>query len=268
MRSVIRSPNERRSRPAQARIRASARPSSRRRRRVSTLPAIVSASRSGRRRRSCATRRGLAVATRAPCGSSCTVRAGVPRRDDEGVPHVGPRRDGRHEEVLGVLGRDVLERVDGEVDLVPPEGVVEGADEDADGVARGGDPPLGRELVPFGPDEDLLDRPARRLRQRGRDVPGLRPGQEARARPHPQGSSVAHRRPSFQEAAPAPRRPRYSPSSSLKRALTTAARVRRSEASPSFRPIVGLWRILWRSVSVIRSTTARSSGERRESLPA
>ena len=148
-----------------------------------------------------------------------------------------------------------------------PEGIVESADEDADRVARRGDPPLGGELVPLGPDEDLLDGAPRRPREGCRDMSRLRPGQEARARPHPEGSSVAHRRPFLDAGAPPVGRS-YSPPSSLKRALTTAARVSRSEASPSFRPIVGLWRILWSSVSVILSTTARSSGERRESFEA
>ena len=134
IRSVIRTPRESRSRPAQARISASARPSSRRRRacrrsrhrdRLEVGPEPQQLGDPARARRR----------DPRPRGSSRTLLAAWRVATTRTSRTSASRRDGRHQEVPGVLRRDVLQRVDGEVDLVPPKGVVEGSDEDADRVA-------------------------------------------------------------------------------------------------------------------------------------
>ena len=268
IRSVIRSPNESRSRPAQARMRASARPSSRRRRRVSTFPAIVTGSRSGRRRRSCATRRGLAVATFAPCGSSCTVRAGW--REATTRASLTSARAGtaamRRSSAYSVgtsLSEWTAKSISSRRRASSRARTKTPTESPADGIRPSVDSwsPSVRTRTSW------TARPVAFVSAAATCPDCVRARRLARVPIRRGRPSLIVVLPSWGGPGGAACGPRYAPSSSLKRALTTAARVSRSEASPSFRPIVGLWRILWRSVSVIRSTTARSSGERLESLP-
>src|SRR5664280_3410528 len=102
--------------------------------------------------------------------------------------------------------------MDREVDLVSLERLVERADEDARGVTAGRGLALARELVAVRADDDRLDGPAREERQLDRKSARLG------ARPFP------------------PRR-------EAKMTTAIAARSRRSEPSPSFRPTVGSWRM-------------------------
>ena len=100
--------------PAAASTAASNSPSATLRTRVSTFPRIERTSRSPRSARSWAARRRLLVPTREP-GRELRERAGLPC--DEAVAHVlasGHRAD---HDVGGILGRQVLERVHGQVDL-------------------------------------------------------------------------------------------------------------------------------------------------------
>ena len=129
---------------------------------MSTFPAIATVTRSGpdpQELRDAARRRRRDL--RALREVLDALHARVPRRDDERVARVRARGHGREDEALGVGRRDVLERVDREVDLAAPERVVQRAHEDARGVASRRRLALARELVALRPHDHDLDGPAR-----------------------------------------------------------------------------------------------------------
>ena len=110
---------------------------------------------------------------------------------DDHVARVLAQRHGGQRDAVGGRGRQVLERVDGEVDVAVEERVAQGADEDP-GAAQLGE--RGGAAVALGRDLDELDLAAEvRLDQLG-DEPGLGGGQGggAGAEAERTGSRGAH----------------------------------------------------------------------------
>ena len=110
--------------PASASTAASTTPSVTLRRRVSTFPRRSSTVTPGNARRSCARRRMLDVPITAPVRSDAS-------RSTRTSAGVQPGRDGGDDHSLVVLGRQVLGRMDRDVDLVAFERVEDRVDEEA-----------------------------------------------------------------------------------------------------------------------------------------
>ena len=114
-------PEPSRRRPLRARPRRTRRRATLRMR-VSTFPRIERTSRSGRSARSCAARRRLLVPTTAPAGSSASEPAVA---GDEAVADVLAAVHRADDDAGSILGREVLERVHGQVDLAGAQRALE-----------------------------------------------------------------------------------------------------------------------------------------------